>query len=668
MNIFQRIPLFGILAVLLSLFILVEVNLSLLSPQSRLAIFAMLGLILVFLKYPIYRRAGSANGKSDELPAGTERTIGKLLFRIPDIVLIIAVVVCFGYVLIQTEPIFQRFWTGGASLGDRAGIEETMDYVIGLLGVLLVLEATRRSIGWTLPLLAAAFLGYAAFGQSMPDWLFPHRGYSWERIVSQTFLHSQGVFGIALQVMFAYVFLFVLFGTVLEKTGATGYIISFARRLFRASAGGPAKVAVISSGMMGSLSGSAVSNTATTGTFTIPMMKGSGFKPHVAGGIEAAASSGGALVPPIMGAGAYMMLEIVEPAVTYLQIIKAAIIPALLYYTALLLIVHFHAGRLTAVGNSDRCSLQSEGQTLPKYQGFLFLAAFVSLILFLLMGRTPFRAVSLSLVLILILGLFNKGTRVRVRGIFEAMEKAAHGGISLIAAASCVGLILGVVTLTGIGTKLPSTLLPLAESNLILALLLLMVSTIILGMGLPSSVCYLLMATFVGPVLAKLGVVPLAAHLFIFYFGMMSMVTPPVALAAYTAGAIADAGIMQTGFAAFRFALVGFALPYAFVLRPELLLLAPDGGSASFLAVAINVLVTVFGIVPLAVSVSGYGFAPLNIWNRLILLPAAMVLFLTQSGGLLLGASVIILGLGIFNWYSGTAVKRANGQAAEGIK
>jgi TRAP transporter 4TM/12TM fusion protein len=538
-----------------------------------------------------------------------------------------------------------------------------MDYVIGLLGVLLVLEATRRSIGSTLPLLAIAFLVYAAFGQSMPDWLFPHRGHSWERIVSQTFLQSQGVFGVALKVMFTYVFLFVLFGTLLEKTGATGYIIRFARRLFRASAGGPAKVAVISSGMMGSLSGSAVANTATTGTFTIPMMKGSGFKPHVAGGIEAAASSGGALVPPIMGAGAYMMLEIVEPAVTYLQIIKAAIIPAILYYTALLLIVHFHAGRLTAGTASEELS---EDQTLPKFQGFLFFAAFVSLILFLVMGRTAFRAVSLSLVLILVLGFFNKSTRVGVRGIFEAMEKAAHGGISLIAAASCVGLILGVVTLTGIGTKLPGMLLPLAKSNLILALLLLMVSTIILGMGLPSSVCYLLMATLVGPVLADLGIVPLAAHLFIFYFGMMSMVTPPVALAAYTAGAIAEAGIMQTGFAAFRFAWVGFALPYAFVLRPELLLLTPDGGSAGLLAVGTNVLVTVFGIVALAASVSGYALRPLNIWYRLILLTAAMVLFLAQSVWLLVAAAITVLGLGIFNWHNKNLTQRRREAETQG--
>jgi TRAP-type uncharacterized transport system fused permease subunit len=282
------------------------------------------------------------------------------------------------------------------------------------------------------------------------------------------------------------------------------------------------------------------------------------------------------------------------------------------------------------------------------------------------MGRTAFRAVSLSLVLILVLGFFNKSTRVGVRGIFEAMEKAAHGGISLIAAASCVGLILGVVTLTGIGTKLPGMLLPLAKSNLILALLLLMVSTIILGMGLPSSVCYLLMATLVGPVLADLGIVPLAAHLFIFYFGMMSMVTPPVALAAYTAGAIAEAGIMQTGFAAFRFAWVGFALPYAFVLRPELLLLTPDGGSAGLLAVGTNVLVTVFGIVALAASVSGYALRPLNIWYRLILLTAAMVLFLAQSVWLLVAAAITVLGLGIFNWHNKNLTQRRREAETQG--
>ena len=593
--------LFRILSALLSLFILAEVNHPQLSPQSQLSVFALLGLCLVFLKYPIH------SNKS---------------LQILDLFFVLAVVFCFGYVLTQTESFFQFYWLKGQSLGNRAGIEHALDHVVGLIGLILVLEATRRAIGLTLPLLALVFLIYAAYGYILPDWLFPHRGYNWERIVSQTYLHSQGVFGIALKVMFTYVFLFVLFGTVLEETGATGYILNTARRIFRNSTGGPAKVAVISSGMMGSLSGSAVANTATTGTFTIPLMRSTGFRPTVAGGIEAAASSGGALVPPIMGAGAYMMLEIVEPAVTYLEIIKAALVPAILYYAALLLIVHFHAKRIGASA-SDRDAQERP----PRPQGLVFLVAFITLIVFLILGYTPFRAVSIALLFVLIVGAFNPTTRVGPRAMIRALEKAAHGGVSLIAAASCVGIIIGVVTLTGIGTKLPSTLLPLAENNIILALILLMVSTIILGMGLPSAVCYLLMATMVGPVLSDLGIVPLGAHLFIFYFGMMSMVTPPVALAAYTAAAIAKASIMQTGVTAFRFALVGFALPYAFVLHPELLLLSSD-----FTAIIANILVVLLGIFPLSAAAAGHAFAPLPTYQRILLLAAALLLFLTPSG------------------------------------
>ena len=313
-------------SVLLCLFILAEVNYPQLAPQTELALFAMFGLMVVFLNYPIHQRLAD-----------------RRVFRLLDVVLIGGVILCFGYVVIQTEPVFQGFWLDGKPLGERAGAELQLDYIIGGVGLILILEATRRSIGMTLPLLSFTFLLYAGFGQFMPDWLFPHRGYSVQRIISQTFLHSQGAFGIALRVMFTYVFLFVLFGTLLERTGATGYVLNLARRMFGSSVGAPAKVAVLSSGMMGSLSGSAVANTATTGTFTIPLMTRSGFQPTIAGGIEAAASSGGALVPPIMGAAAYMMLEIVEPAVTYLEIIKAALLPAILYYTGMLCMVHFSA-------------------------------------------------------------------------------------------------------------------------------------------------------------------------------------------------------------------------------------------------------------------------------------------------------------------------------------
>jgi TRAP transporter 4TM/12TM fusion protein len=636
-------------AVLLSLFILAEVNYPFLKPQSQLAIFAMLGLIVVFLKYPLHSRFAENR-----------------FCQILDFMLVGSVIVCFGYIAIQTEPIFERLWLNGVFLGERASAEHILDYFIGGFGLILILEAARRSIGITLPLLAIAFLLYASFGQFMPSWLFQHRGYSLQRIISKTFLHG-GVFGIALRVMFIYVFLFVLFGTFLERTGATTYILRLTRRIFGKSVGSPAKVAVIGSGLMGSLSGSAVANTATTGTFTIPLMRSVGFQPTIAGGIEAAASSGGALVPPIMGAAAYMMLEIVEPSVTYLEIIKAALLPAILYYTALLLIVHFYAKRIsnttldhsaqdTAAGQ-DSVQDDTPKEKLSKMQGVVFFAAFITLILFLLMGSTPFRAVSWSLLAILIVSLFHSKTRVGISGIMKSMENAAHSGVSLIAAAACVGIILGVVDLTAVGAEMASALLSLAETNLIFALFLLMVSTIILGMGLPSSVCYLLVAIMVGPVLVDLGVVLLAAHFFIFYFGMMSMVTPPVALAAYTAAAIANASIMQTAFAAFRFALVGFALPYAFVLRPELLWLNIDGGNPELWVVMINLSLTLVGTVILAASIAGYAFKEISLLERGIMFVTVAILFFlpTEVGFIWIHVIAILAGTLIFyyNWRKG---------------
>ena len=640
-------------SVLLCFFILAEVNYPQLAPQSELALFAMLGLIVVFLRYPVHPRF-------EDHPA----------FRLLDIVLMVSVIICFGYVVSQTEPVFQAFWLDGKSLGDRAGAELLLDYVIGGFGLILILEATRRSIGVTLPLLSLAFLLYAGFGQFMPDGLFPHRGYSVQRIVSQTFLHSQGTFGIALRVMFTYVFLFVLFGALLERTGATNYILDLARRVFGSGAGAPAKVAVLSSGLMGSLSGSAVANTATTGTFTIPLMQRAGFQPAIAGGIEAAASSGGALVPPIMGAAAYMMLEIVEPAVTYLEIIRAALLPAILYYTGMLCMVHFSAKSTrhipSTVHTPEEARDNEHGENHGKLltlQGGIFLAAFVTLIGFLLMGATAFRAVSWSLLVVLVISLLDfliRGSRDRsdlLKGmdfLTSPCKRAAQSGVSLIAAASCVGIILGVVTLTGIGSKLPSTLLPLASTSLMLALFFLMISTIILGMGLPSSVCYLLMAILVGPVLLDLGIVPLAAHFFIFYFGMMSMVTPPVALAAYAAAAIAGSGIMATGFAAFRFALVGFALPYAFVLRPALLWLSEEGRTPEVWTVFGNFSLTLVGTVIFAAAIAGYIFNKLPLWTRGILFIAALILFFLPTRmqfvwihGIVVLASIVIF---YYNW------------------
>ena len=615
----------SVIGITLCVFTLVEVNYPLLAPQSRLGMFALFGLVLCFVNIPIHPRFKST-----------------VVAHVTDVGLGVAAIVCCGYIVVQTDPLFEAFWVDGQSLGNRAGFETTTDTVIGLLGLLVVIEAARRSLGLALPILSIIFLSYAAFGSFFPSWLFPHRGYSLPRIVAQTFLHSQGIFGTALSVMFTYVFLFVIFGAFLEATGATRFIVDFAQRVFGKSPGGPAKVAVLSSGLMGSLSGSAVANTATTGTFTIPMMRSAGFKPVTAAGVKAAASSGGALMPPVMGAGAYMMLEIGEPAVTYLEIVRAALIPAILFYLSLLLIVHFHARRMALTTTP---AIDKDLKTPPstRFEGIVFASALGSLIVFLILGYTAFRAVSLALIAIIVTSSFHESTRLKLTTTVRGLISAARGVVPLVVAAACVGIIIGTVTLTGIGTRLPATIIPLAEQSLFLALLLIMVSSIILGMGLPSAVCYLLMATLIGPVLGNLGVIPLAAHLFIFYFGMMSMVTPPVALAAYAASSIAGTAIIPTALASFRYALVGFTLPYMFIYRPELLMLSADGTPANWLNILPSLGIAILGITCFAAGIAGQLRAPLNIGLRGAILVAAALLLVPGPSIALIGLPVPII-------------------------
>ncbi len=620
-----RLTAITMLGVALSLFVLFEVNFARVSPLSQLAVFTLLGLSLCFLHYP-----------------ASSRIAGKSLFRGIDLVLVLGTVVCCTYLILE-----------GNELGQRSGAYQPMDIAVAVLGVLLVLEATRRSIGIALPIIAAVFLAYGVFGPYLPDWAFPHRGYDIARLAAQTFLRTEGVFGTALRVMFTYVFLFVIFGAFLEASGATQFIIDFANRIFGRSPGGPAKVGVLGSGLMGSLSGSAVANAVTTGTFTIPMMKSAGFSSRVAAGITAAAASGGALVPPVMGAGAYMMLEIVDPPVTFLEVARAALIPAVLYYFSIFMIVHFFSKK---VGLEQKPSPDSVPRTLIRLEGAIFFGALGSLITFLLFGYSPFRAVTYALLAIVILSSLASRTRLNWRKLIEALSKAALSGISLVAASACVGIVIGVVTLTGVGTAFPNAVVPLAEHSLFLALVAIMVCSIILGMGLPSAVCYLLMATLIGPVLNRLGVIPLAAHLFIFYFGMMSMVTPPVALAAYASASIAKSKIMETGFSAFGFSLVGFSLPFMFIYRPALLLMAPDGSTASVGALLMALVPAILGILALAGAVAGFLFTRLGILERgILVVSAALMLFpgspfqsvtslplLDLAGALVLGSTALL--------------------------
>ncbi|MGD8815569.1 MAG: TRAP transporter large permease subunit, partial [Acidobacteriota bacterium] len=430
-------PLVTVLGTAICLLTLLEVNYPHLAPPAQLALFALLGLVLCFRTVP-----------------ASKGLRGVVWARAVDLALAGLSVLVFGYMFIQNEPLLRSLWVGGQSLGNRAGTETVVDIAVGVVGLLLILEAARRSLGMALPLLAVVFLAYGYFGPWMP--LFPHRGYGVERLVAQSFLHSQGVFGIAMNVMFTYVFLFVVFGAFLQATGATGFIIRFADRIFHGSPGGPAKVAVVSCGMMGSLSGSAVATCAVVGTLTIPTMKSAGFRSKVAGGIAAAASSGGALMPPVMGAGAYMMLEIVQPSVTYLEIIRAALLPAILYYASLLLIVHFSArllagggaaarevaapqavGEVAAQGRSgegqqsggsvagretparERSAEAPSGSPL-QWEGVIFGGALTALVVLLVIGNTPFRAVTLALATIVVLAAFTDRTRLAVNDYFRA--------------------------------------------------------------------------------------------------------------------------------------------------------------------------------------------------------------------------------------------------------
>ncbi len=593
----------GVLTLLLTGFVLVEVNRPALTPQAQLAAFGLAGLPLAFL---IRMKPGDPWWR-----------------RGTDILGLLSAVAGCAYVL---------YWSGFGpeALGDRAGGETGLDIALGLLGLFGVLAATARVIGPALPVLAGLFLAYALIGPHLPEFLFPHRGYSLARIASQGFLQSQGVFGIAMKVMFAYVFLFVVFGAMLQATGAIRFITTSARRLFLGTVGGAAKVSVVANAMMGSLSGSAVADAATTGTVTIPLMRSTGFTARAAAGITAAASSGAALVPPVMGAAAYMMLELVDPPVSYLQVVQAAILPALLYYVALIAMVHLHARRHLVTAPADG-EAEGNGEQVPLQAGIVFGVGLVSLVVALLAGRTVFRAVSVALLIVVLASLWHHSTRPDLRKLLDSLRRIAQGAAPLVAAAGAVGIILGMVTLTGLGTRFPAAVLSVAGEGLLPALLLIMVGSIVLGMGLPSAVCYLLMAILIGPVIGQLGVPPLSVHFFIFYFGMMSMVTPPVALAAYTTAGIANTPIIPAALTAFRYALAGFALPYFFVFRPELLLILDGGRGVPGAIVA--VLLGSAVVLLLSVGIAGWLFGPLTAPVRAAALTAAGLLLWPPAPG-----------------------------------
>jgi TRAP transporter 4TM/12TM fusion protein len=501
----------------------------------------------------------------------------------------------------------------------RAGLPSSLDLFFGGMAILLVLEATRRAIGPELPIVVIVFLLYAYFGPYMPGY-FAHRGYSLERIIEHLYMQTEGIYGIPLGVSSSFVFLFILFGSVLNKTGMGKFFIDLSMALAGHTTGGPAKVAVIASGFMGSVSGSSVANVVTTGSFTIPLMKSIGYKKDFAGAVEAAASTGGQIMPPVMGAAAFIMSEFLE--IPYIKIAAAAAIPAVIYYVAVMIMVHLEACKYNLRGlPKDKLPKAKE---VLKEKGHLIIPL-IGLVYLLIKGYTALFAAFWAIVMTLAVSMIKKETRLDLKNFLGAFEDGAKGALGVAAACACAGMVVGVVTLTGFGLKIASGIVSLGHGNVLLTLFFTMIASIILGMGLPTTAKYIILAIMAAPALKQLGVHPLAAHMFILYFGVIADLTPPVAVAAYAGAGIAGGNTMRTGFNAVKLAIAGFIIPFIFALNPALM-----GIEGSFFLTIRLVVTSLFGVLALGASTSGFLLVKTQLYERILLFVIAILLISTD--------------------------------------
>jgi len=519
-------------------------------------------------------------------------------------------------------------------LMETAGDYTRADMVVGICGTLLTLEAARRVVGTPIVVIASSFLAYAYFGAYLPGFL-SHRGYSIERIVSHMYFTTEGILGIPLGVSSTFIFLFILFGAFLEKTGIGKLFIDIADAIAGWAAGGPAKVAVITSALEGTISGSSVANTVGSGSFTIPMMKKLGYRPEFAGAVEAAASTGGQIMPPVMGAAAFLMAEFI--GMPYIEIAKAAAIPACLYFLGIFIEVHFEA---------KRCGLKGKTwEQIPRFltvlreRGHLFVPL-IAIIYILMEGFTPAYAALIGLGLSVVAGMLKKATRMSVPDIVNALEAGARGALGVAIACATAGIIVGVVTLTGLGLKMANGLVDIAGGNLLLTMFFTMITSLILGMGVPTTANYVITATMAAPALVLLGVEKLAAHLFVFYFGIIADITPPVALAAYAGAGIARANPFWTGITASKLAIGAFIVPYIFVLNPAMVLI----GTTPYLLTA-NLVTACGGMFGIGAAMIGFCVAPMNWFERIWFAIAGLMLIDPRTLTDIIGIMMLAAGL-----------------------
>ena len=589
------------LAIAFSVFQLYTAIFGVLDAQLQRAVHLGFGLALIYLLYPT-------------------RQSWKNKLHPVDFILAILGAAAPGYIVYAYNELVLR-----------SGVVNTVDLIIGVIGILLVIEATRRVVGIPMVVVVCVFIVYAFAGPYMPG-ILAHRGLTPSQLISHLFYTTEGIFGIPLGVSSTFIFLFILFGAYLESTGLGRFFIDLANAIAGWASGGPAKVAVLSSGLMGTVSGSSVANVAGTGCFTIPMMKKLGYEKEFAGAVEAAASTGGQLMPPIMGAAAFLMAEFV--GVPYLDVVKAAAIPALLYFAGVWLGVHFEAKRMNLKG-IPRSELPKVG-TILKERGHLAFPL-IAIIYLLVAGYTPMRAALFAIFLSIVAACLRKSTRMTPGEVIDGLIKGAKAVLGVLVACASAGIIIGIVTKTGVGLKLASGLLQLSGGMLLPTMFFTMITSIILGMGVPTTANYVITSTIAAPAMIQMGVPTLAAHMFVFYFGIIADITPPVALAAYAGSAIAKGNPLMTGVKASKLAIAAFIIPYIFVLSPVLLMIDATTGTLAAAAVT-----AVLGMVALSSSMIGYLADNCSKPERLLLFVGGLLMIQPGAVTDMIGAAIFI--------------------------
>ena len=576
------------------------------------------GMPVAYLHRPVHLLFAVTLGFLLYSPRGRKRTGGA---PAGDILLSLLALVSFGTVVLLADKAAQRL----AMIDPLTSWE----LFVGGAAILLVLELIRRTVGWALSGVAVAFLAYAFLGPYMPRAL-AHTGFTWKQIVDYQAFGLEGIYSSAIGVSSTYIVVFILFGTFLEMCGAGEVMMDLGRSLAGRYRGGPAKIAVLTSAFFGTISGSAAANVYATGTFTIPLMKRTGYSPVFAGAVEAAASTGGQLMPPIMGAAAFLMADIL--GIPYLKVCVAALIPSVLYFFSILMMVDFEAAK-TGLKGVPAEDLPDVRKTLRR--SYLLLPILVLLVVMIL-DYTPFMAAFVATVSALAVSWFSPGHRMGPRRILEALEVGGRRTVLIASACAGAGIIVGVITMTGVGLNVASLVISASGGYTVVALLLIMAASILMGVGTPTTVAYIIVATLGVPALERLGFAALPSHFFVFYFGVISMVTPPVAIAAYAAAEVAEADMMRIGVTATRLCSVAFLIPFIFMYEPALLMVG------SWPKILLAFVTAMIGSVALAGALEGWYFRAIGWAFRVPLLASAILLIVPGHRTDLVGMTVFL--------------------------